>query len=80
MMKKIMYLFIGNHIIINNNNEIEGRKAKTWDGKNAEEDVYPPGYLNPINIKTIKKAVNIDTRFRPDYFLTKSSDFNKHKT
>ena len=65
----------GSHIIINNNNEIEGRKAKTWDGKNAEEDVYPPGYLNPINIKTIKKAVNIDTRFRPDYFLTKSSDF-----
>ena len=45
----------GSHVIINNNNEIEGKKAKTWDGKNAEDNVYPPGYINPINIKTIKK-------------------------
>lgn len=67
--------FIGDHVIINNNNEIEGKNANTWDGKNVDTNVFPPGYLNPINIKTIKRAINIDTRFRPDYFLTKSTDF-----
>jgi hypothetical protein len=67
--------FIGDHVIINNNNEIEGKNANTWNGKNVDTNVFPPGYLNPINIKTIKRAINIDTRFRPDYFLTKSTDF-----
>jgi len=67
--------FVGDHVIINNSNEVEGKKAKIWDGKNVEENIFPPGYLNPINIKTIKRAINVDTRFRPEYFLTKSSDF-----
>ena len=66
---------IGDHVIINNSNEIQGKKANTWDGKNVGQDSFPPGYLNPINIKTIKRAINIDTRFRPEYFLTKSGDF-----
>lgn len=66
---------VGDHVIINSSNETQGKKAKTWDGKNVEENIFPPGYLNPINIKTIKKAINVDTRFRPEYFLTKSSDF-----
>ena len=67
--------FYGNHPIINNNNEVQGRKANTWDGRNVDEKHYPPGYLNPINIKSIKRSVNIDTRFRPDYYTTKSTDF-----
>ncbi len=66
---------VGDHVIINNNNEIQGKKSNTWDGRNVDTNEYPPGYLNPINIKTIKRAINIDTRFRPDYFLNKSTDF-----
>jgi len=67
--------FYGNHPIINNNNEIEGKKANTWDGRNVDEKNYPPGHLNPINVKSIKRSINIDTRFRPDYYTTKSTDF-----
>ena len=67
--------FYGSHTLINNNNEIEGKKANTWDGRNVDTHHYPPGYLNPINIKSIKRSINIDTRFRPDYYSTKSTDF-----
>ena len=67
--------FYGNHPIINNNNEIEGKKANTWDGRNVDEKNYPPGHLNPINVKSIKRSINIDTRFRPDYYTSKSTDF-----
>ena len=67
--------FYGNHPIINNNNEIQGKKANTWDGRNVDQKNYPPGHLNPINVKSIKRSINIDTRFRPDYYTTKSTDF-----
>jgi hypothetical protein len=39
-------------------------------------EYYPAGYINPINIRTIKKIVNIDTRFRNPYYNSKSSDFH----
>lgn len=67
--------FYGNHPIINNNNEIQGKKANTWDGRNVDQKIYPPGHLNPINVKSIKRSINIDTRFRPDYYTSKSTDF-----
>lgn len=67
--------FYGNHPIINNNNEIQGKKANTWDGRNVDQKNYPPGHLNPINVKSIKRSINIDTRFRPDYYTSKSTDF-----
>jgi hypothetical protein len=35
----------------------------------------PPGILNPIAISTIKRALNVDTRFRSNYYTTKSTDF-----
>ena len=35
----------------------------------------PPGILNPIAMSTIKRAVNVDTRFRSNYYTTKSTDF-----
>ena len=38
-------------------------------------DAVPRGILNPIKIKTIRKILNIDSKFRPDYYNTKSSDF-----
>ena len=35
----------------------------------------PPGILNPVAISTIKRALNVDTRFRTNYYTTKSTDF-----
>ena len=35
----------------------------------------PPGYINPINVRSTIQAINIDTRFRPDYYKTRSTDF-----
>ena len=35
----------------------------------------PPGIVNPVSISTIKRALNIDTRFRSNYYTTKSTDF-----
>jgi len=35
----------------------------------------PPGILNPVAMSTIKRAVNVDTRFRSNYYTTKSTDF-----
>jgi len=43
------------------------------DGK---ENKLSPEYINPINIKTVQKSVNIDTRFRSSYYSTQSSDFH----
>lgn len=66
---------VGNHFIIKNMNSVVGKTAEIWNGRNVDTNEYPPGHLNPINIKTIKRSINIDTKFRPDYFLTKSTDF-----
>lgn len=38
-------------------------------------DAVPRGILNPIKVKTIKRTLNIDSKFRPDYYNTRSSDF-----
>ena len=35
-----------------------------------------PGIINPIKKRTIKKNLNIDTRFRENYYSTSSSNFN----
>lgn len=66
---------IGNNFIIEDNNTKEGKFAKSADGRLVDNESYPAGFLNPINLKTIKRAINIDTKFRPDYFLTKSTNF-----
>lgn len=34
----------------------------------------PPGTINPVKYTTIVTSVNVDSRFRPNYFSTKSSD------
>jgi hypothetical protein len=36
----------------------------------------PPGYLNPINVRTITQSVNIDSRFRPNYYGTSATNFS----
>ena len=35
-----------------------------------------PGIINPLKKRTIKKNLNIDTRFRDNYFASPSSNFN----
>ncbi len=67
---------VGNHFIISNEKRrIEAFKANSKDGLNIGDDGgAPPGTLNPIQYTTIKRAVNIDSRFRPDYYKTSSSD------
>jgi len=35
-----------------------------------------PGIINPIKKRTIKKNLNIDTRFRDNYYSTSSTNFN----
>ena len=35
-----------------------------------------PGVINPIKKRTIKKALNVDSRFRDNYYASASSNFN----
>ena len=65
----------GSNVIITNPNEIVGRHAKITEGRLATEDAAPPGYINPINIRTTMQAVNIDSRFRPNYYKTTSTKY-----
>jgi len=64
-----------NHPIIANQNEIAGLKSRTYDGDTPSFSLFKPGYINPINIKSIYRSINIDTRFRDNYFSNKSTDF-----
>lgn len=66
---------VNNHMVITNHNEIEGKHAKIAEGRNADSDDYPAGWLNPINVRTINTGINIDSRFRDNYYNTNASDF-----
>ena len=59
--------------LIHNPNSLASSRAQIFEGRG---EYYPPGYINPINIKTTKKVINIDTRFRDSYYNTKSGDFH----
>lgn len=63
------------HYVIANSNSIVGHDAKISEGRLAGSDDVPPGWLNPINVKTVLTGMNIDSRFRDDYFTTSSSQF-----
>lgn len=64
-----------NHPLIANQNELAGLKSRTYDGDTPSFSLFKPGYINPINIKSIYRSINIDTRFRDNYFSNKSTDF-----
>ena len=36
----------------------------------------PPGKINPVKYSTIVSSINIDSRFRPNYFNSKSTDLH----
>jgi len=64
------------HFLINNpaRDGIKNFDSSSKSGINLDDNGAPPGILNPLKVNTIKRAVNIDTRFRPNYYTTKSSD------
>tara|TARA_E500000178_G_scaffold353831_1_gene420831 strand:+ start:7 stop:1281 length:1275 start_codon:yes stop_codon:yes gene_type:complete len=59
--------------LIQNPNYVSAGQAEINKGRGGED--FPAGYINPINIKTYKRIINIDSRFRKDYYKTKSTDF-----
>lgn len=66
---------IEDHEVIFNNKEVaEADKSLLNDGLNVDESGAPPGVINPIKYRTIKRAVNIDSRFRPNYYSSSASD------
>ena len=66
----------GSNILIENPNTLAGRDAKIVGGRSAISGDAPPGYLNPVNIRTLMQGITIDSRFRKDYFNTSSSNFS----
>ena len=45
------------------------------NGRLIDSASQPPGIVNQLKVKTIKKTINIDTRFRPHYYDTLSTNF-----
>ena len=67
----------GSNFIIETPDSILGKKAKFEDGRmGLETKSAPPGYLNPINVRTITQAITIDSRFRPNYYASKSTNYD----
>jgi hypothetical protein len=68
------------HFIISNpaRDGIANYDPTSKTGINLDDNGAPPGIINPIKVNTIKRAVNIDTRFRPNYYTTKSTDLQIH--
>ena len=67
----------GSNFIIENPDTIIGRTAKIENGRmGLETKSAPPGYINPINVRTITQAISIDSRFRPNYYASKSTNFD----
>ena len=67
---------VNDHFIIKKEEDIKAAyNSKPSDGLHlGSMGGAPPGIINPINHRTIKRAVNIDSRFRPNYYQTSSAD------
>jgi hypothetical protein len=67
----------GSNFIIENPDRIVGRSSKIENGRiTVESKSAPPGYINPLNVRTITQAISIDSRFRPNYYSTKSTNYD----
>ena len=44
-------------------------------GQSSPSEFYP-GTINPLNKRILRQNINIDTRFRENYYMTKSSNFH----
>lgn len=75
-LKNNLYKSTGSTYIIKSSFDTEGLTAKAWEGKLIDSPNHPPGFINPINISTIKRTVNIDTRFRSNYYTSSATNFS----
>jgi hypothetical protein len=67
----------GSNFIIENPDRIIGRTSKIENGRmTLESKSAPPGYINPLNVRTITQAISIDSRFRPNYYGSKSTNYD----
>jgi hypothetical protein len=67
----------GTNFIIENPDRIAGKHTDFTNGRiTVDSNPAPPGYMNPINVRTITQAISIDSRFRPNYYTTKSTNFS----
>ena len=75
-LKNKLYPSAGSSYLIKSSFDTEGLNAKSWEGKLIDSANHPPGFINPINISTIKRTINIDTRFRSNYYSTSATNFS----
>jgi hypothetical protein len=66
---------VGDHMLITHPREIEAYTDKK-DGRETTEARNPPGIINPIKVHTLNKAINIDSRFRDNYYNSQSGSFS----
>jgi hypothetical protein len=51
------------------------KQPSTAYGQSSPSEFYP-GTINPLNKRILRQNINIDTRFRENYYTTKSSNFH----
>ena len=69
-----------NYDIIQSQNQLQGGSHSVTTDKiipvvNVNEYKYPTGVINPLEKKITTKIISIDSEFRDDYHLTRSSNF-----
>lgn len=66
---------INSHFIIQKESDKrEALNSVPTDGLTIDKHGAPPGIINPLNYRTITRALNIDSKFRPNYYETSSAD------
>ena len=67
----------GSNFLIENPDRMIGLNAKIENGRVAPDSSnVPPGHMNPINVRTITQSISIDSRFRPNYYSSKATNFD----
>lgn len=66
---------VGSHMIITHPREVDAYTERK-EGRETSEARNPPGIINPIKVHTLNKAINIDSRFRDNYYNTQSGQFS----
>ena len=66
----------GSSAVIEKPSIVAGLNWPKFSGRLIDNADQPPGIINPINVRTIKRTINLDTRFRPNYYTSSSTDFS----
>ena len=66
----------GSSAVIEKPSVVAGLNWPKFSGRLIDNADQPPGIINPINVRTIKRTINLDTRFRPNYYTSSSTDFS----